>query len=90
MNAFNNLSLLPLTLQCPTENKETFGIHLRVVGDWTGGFLHTQIKDTHADTWLDSTHSNTLIKGVKNIPSPIKVDRKWFYCILSCGENAVP
>uniref|UniRef100_A0A671VEU4 FAD-binding FR-type domain-containing protein n=1 Tax=Sparus aurata TaxID=8175 RepID=A0A671VEU4_SPAAU len=28
----------PFTLTtCPTENKETFGIHLRVVGDWTGG-----------------------------------------------------
>ncbi|GLD57206.1 NADPH oxidase 4 [Lates japonicus] len=27
----------PFTLTtCPTENKETFGIHLRVVGDWTG------------------------------------------------------
>lgn len=24
------------SLQCPTVNKETFGIHLRVVGDWTG------------------------------------------------------
>uniref|UniRef100_A0A3Q3WGA5 Uncharacterized protein n=1 Tax=Mola mola TaxID=94237 RepID=A0A3Q3WGA5_MOLML len=24
--------------QCPTENKETFGIHLRVVGDWTKRF----------------------------------------------------
>uniref|UniRef100_A0A668AGM5 FAD-binding FR-type domain-containing protein n=1 Tax=Myripristis murdjan TaxID=586833 RepID=A0A668AGM5_9TELE len=24
--------------QCPTENKETFGIHLRVVGDWTERF----------------------------------------------------
>uniref|UniRef100_A0A665U864 FAD-binding FR-type domain-containing protein n=1 Tax=Echeneis naucrates TaxID=173247 RepID=A0A665U864_ECHNA len=29
----------PFTLTtCPTENKETFGIHLRVVGDWTGRF----------------------------------------------------
>uniref|UniRef100_A0A3Q2EBI4 NADPH oxidase 4 n=1 Tax=Cyprinodon variegatus TaxID=28743 RepID=A0A3Q2EBI4_CYPVA len=27
----------PFTLtKCPTVNKETFGIHLRVVGDWTG------------------------------------------------------
>ncbi|XP_029028143.1 NADPH oxidase 4 isoform X2 [Betta splendens] len=29
----------PFTLTtCPTENKETFGIHLRVVGDWTDRF----------------------------------------------------
>uniref|UniRef100_A0A8C5G9V8 FAD-binding FR-type domain-containing protein n=1 Tax=Gouania willdenowi TaxID=441366 RepID=A0A8C5G9V8_GOUWI len=29
----------PFTLTlCPTENKKTFGIHLRVVGDWTGEF----------------------------------------------------
>uniref|UniRef100_A0A668AGK4 NADPH oxidase 4 n=1 Tax=Myripristis murdjan TaxID=586833 RepID=A0A668AGK4_9TELE len=29
----------PFTLTtCPTENKETFGIHLRVVGDWTERF----------------------------------------------------
>ncbi|KAM3875458.1 NADPH oxidase 4 [Diretmus argenteus] len=29
----------PFTLTtCPTENKETFGIHLRIVGDWTERF----------------------------------------------------
>ncbi|XP_028276080.1 NADPH oxidase 4 isoform X1 [Parambassis ranga] len=29
----------PFTLtMCPTENRETFGIHLRVVGDWTERF----------------------------------------------------
>uniref|UniRef100_A0A8C6TYX7 NADPH oxidase 4 n=1 Tax=Neogobius melanostomus TaxID=47308 RepID=A0A8C6TYX7_9GOBI len=30
---------------CPFENKQTFGIHLRVVGDWTGGFTHTIFVD---------------------------------------------
>lgn len=25
-----------LAFQCPTEKKATFGIHLRVLGDWTG------------------------------------------------------
>uniref|UniRef100_A0A3Q3KKN3 FAD-binding FR-type domain-containing protein n=1 Tax=Monopterus albus TaxID=43700 RepID=A0A3Q3KKN3_MONAL len=32
----------PFTLTtCPTENKGTFGIHLRVVGDWTSEFTRT-------------------------------------------------
>lgn len=38
--------------QCPTENKETLGIHLRVVGDWTGGLTHT-----HTHTEKRVTHS---------------------------------
>ncbi|XP_056298059.1 NADPH oxidase 4 [Pseudoliparis swirei] len=30
--------------QCPSENKETFGIHLRVVGDWTGAGAQVHIQ----------------------------------------------
>lgn len=50
--------------QCPTENKETLGIHLRVVGDWTGGLTHThthtQRKEWHTvsipyQSWQDGS-----------------------------------
>ncbi|XP_061683977.1 NADPH oxidase 4 isoform X2 [Syngnathoides biaculeatus] len=35
--------------QCPTENKETFGVHLRVVGDWTERFTQLLLPDTRRD-----------------------------------------
>ncbi|XP_061638402.1 NADPH oxidase 4 isoform X2 [Phyllopteryx taeniolatus] len=40
----------PFTLTaCPTENKETFGIHLRVVGDWTERFTQLLLPDMRRD-----------------------------------------
>uniref|UniRef100_A0A8C7YGG5 Ferric reductase NAD binding domain-containing protein n=1 Tax=Oryzias sinensis TaxID=183150 RepID=A0A8C7YGG5_9TELE len=36
------------SLQCPTENKETFGIHLRIVGDWTEHFAHLLLPQPRA------------------------------------------
>ncbi|XP_061923248.1 NADPH oxidase 4 [Entelurus aequoreus] len=40
----------PFTLtECPTENKETFGIHLRVVGDWTERFTQLLLPDLRSD-----------------------------------------
>ncbi|XP_026189350.1 NADPH oxidase 4 [Mastacembelus armatus] len=40
----------PFTLtMCPTENKETFGIHLRVVGDWTEHFTQLLIPQPRTD-----------------------------------------
>ncbi|XP_019741464.1 NADPH oxidase 4 isoform X2 [Hippocampus comes] len=40
----------PFTLTaCPTENKETFGIHLRVVGDWTERFTQMLLPDLTRD-----------------------------------------
>ncbi|RVE64629.1 hypothetical protein OJAV_G00127860 [Oryzias javanicus] len=39
----------PFTLTaCPTENKETFGIHLRIVGDWTEHFAHLLLSQPRA------------------------------------------
>uniref|UniRef100_A0A673BUC0 FAD-binding FR-type domain-containing protein n=1 Tax=Sphaeramia orbicularis TaxID=375764 RepID=A0A673BUC0_9TELE len=35
--------------QCPTENKETFGIHLRVVGDWTERFTQLLLPQPKID-----------------------------------------
>uniref|UniRef100_A0A3Q3LK25 NADPH oxidase 4 n=1 Tax=Mastacembelus armatus TaxID=205130 RepID=A0A3Q3LK25_9TELE len=45
---FHHDSLSAL-LQCPTENKETFGIHLRVVGDWTEHFTQLLIPQPRTD-----------------------------------------
>nr|XP_057936309.1 NADPH oxidase 4 [Doryrhamphus excisus] len=40
----------PFTLTaCPTESKETFGIHLRVVGDWTERFTQLLFPDLRTD-----------------------------------------
>ncbi|KAM3616352.1 uncharacterized protein V6R79_016505 [Siganus canaliculatus] len=40
----------PFTLTtCPTENKETFGIHLRVVGDWTERFTQLLLPEPRMD-----------------------------------------
>ncbi|XP_076002294.1 NADPH oxidase 4 [Genypterus blacodes] len=40
----------PFTLTtCPTENKETFGIHLRVVGDWTDRFTELLLPEPGLD-----------------------------------------
>ncbi|KAF7219087.1 transcript variant X2 [Nothobranchius furzeri] len=40
----------PFTLtKCPTANKETFGIHLRVVGDWTDRFTQLLLPPPRAD-----------------------------------------
>ncbi|XP_041796864.1 NADPH oxidase 4 [Chelmon rostratus] len=40
----------PFTLtMCPTENKETFGIHLRVVGDWTERFTRLLLPEPRID-----------------------------------------
>uniref|UniRef100_A0A4W6F941 NADPH oxidase 4 n=1 Tax=Lates calcarifer TaxID=8187 RepID=A0A4W6F941_LATCA len=40
----------PFTLTtCPTENKETFGIHLRVVGDWTERFTRLLLPQPRMD-----------------------------------------
>uniref|UniRef100_A0A671VDV4 FAD-binding FR-type domain-containing protein n=1 Tax=Sparus aurata TaxID=8175 RepID=A0A671VDV4_SPAAU len=40
----------PFTLTtCPTENKETFGIHLRVVGDWTERFTQLLLPKPRID-----------------------------------------
>ncbi|KAM9853800.1 NADPH oxidase 4 [Aulostomus maculatus] len=40
----------PFTLTvCPTENKETFGIHLRVVGDWTERFTQLLLPEPRID-----------------------------------------
>uniref|UniRef100_A0A7N6AV40 NADPH oxidase 4 n=1 Tax=Anabas testudineus TaxID=64144 RepID=A0A7N6AV40_ANATE len=40
----------PFTLtMCPTENKETFGIHLRVVGDWTERFTQLLLPESRLD-----------------------------------------
>uniref|UniRef100_A0A673BVX8 FAD-binding FR-type domain-containing protein n=1 Tax=Sphaeramia orbicularis TaxID=375764 RepID=A0A673BVX8_9TELE len=40
----------PFTLTtCPTENKETFGIHLRVVGDWTERFTQLLLPQPKID-----------------------------------------
>uniref|UniRef100_A0A4W6F7I9 NADPH oxidase 4 n=1 Tax=Lates calcarifer TaxID=8187 RepID=A0A4W6F7I9_LATCA len=38
-----------LQLTCPTENKETFGIHLRVVGDWTERFTRLLLPQPRMD-----------------------------------------
>ncbi|XP_004075854.1 NADPH oxidase 4 isoform X2 [Oryzias latipes] len=39
----------PFTLTaCPTENKQTFGIHLRIVGDWTEHFAHLLLPQPRA------------------------------------------
>ncbi|KAI4814929.1 hypothetical protein KUCAC02_005105 [Chaenocephalus aceratus] len=35
--------------QCPTENKETFGVHLRVVGDWTERFTQLLLPEPRID-----------------------------------------
>ncbi|KAJ7995313.1 hypothetical protein DPEC_G00243260 [Dallia pectoralis] len=41
----------PFTLTgCPTEKKETFGIHLRVVGDWTERFAELLLCDPRAQS----------------------------------------
>uniref|UniRef100_A0A3P8Y2T4 FAD-binding FR-type domain-containing protein n=1 Tax=Esox lucius TaxID=8010 RepID=A0A3P8Y2T4_ESOLU len=41
----------PFTLTaCPTEKKETFGIHLRVVGDWTERFAELLLPDPRAES----------------------------------------
>ncbi|KAI3354362.1 hypothetical protein L3Q82_018888, partial [Scortum barcoo] len=34
---------------CPTENKETFGIHLRIVGDWTERFSQLLLPEPRID-----------------------------------------
>uniref|UniRef100_A0A3B5M6J2 NADPH oxidase 4 n=1 Tax=Xiphophorus couchianus TaxID=32473 RepID=A0A3B5M6J2_9TELE len=40
----------PFTLtKCPTVNKETFGIHLRVVGDWTERFTQQLLPQSRMD-----------------------------------------
>ncbi|XP_068440933.1 NADPH oxidase 4 [Clinocottus analis] len=40
----------PFTLTtCPTENKDTFGIHLRVVGDWTERFRQLLLPEPRMD-----------------------------------------
>ncbi|XP_068601493.1 NADPH oxidase 4 [Brachionichthys hirsutus] len=40
----------PFTLTtCPTENKKTFGIHLRVVGDWTERFTQLLLPESRTD-----------------------------------------
>ncbi|XP_077468474.1 NADPH oxidase 4 [Stigmatopora argus] len=40
----------PFTLTaCPTANKETFGVHLRVVGDWTERFKQLLLPDMRRD-----------------------------------------
>ncbi|XP_075905765.1 NADPH oxidase 4 isoform X2 [Nelusetta ayraudi] len=40
----------PFTLTtCPTVNKETFGIHLRVVGDWTKRFAQLLLPESRLD-----------------------------------------
>uniref|UniRef100_A0A8C4F6E0 FAD-binding FR-type domain-containing protein n=1 Tax=Dicentrarchus labrax TaxID=13489 RepID=A0A8C4F6E0_DICLA len=40
----------PFTLTtCPTENKKTFGIHLRVVGDWTERFTQLLLPEPRID-----------------------------------------
>ncbi|AWO99134.1 putative NADPH oxidase 4 [Scophthalmus maximus] len=40
----------PFTLTtCPTENKKTFGVHLRVVGDWTERFTRLLLPQPRAD-----------------------------------------
>ncbi|KAM4742536.1 NADPH oxidase 4 [Anableps anableps] len=40
----------PFTLtKCPTENKDTFGIHLRVVGDWTECFTQLLLPQPRMD-----------------------------------------
>uniref|UniRef100_A0A8C4F3V5 Ferric reductase NAD binding domain-containing protein n=1 Tax=Dicentrarchus labrax TaxID=13489 RepID=A0A8C4F3V5_DICLA len=36
-------------LGCPTENKKTFGIHLRVVGDWTERFTQLLLPEPRID-----------------------------------------
>uniref|UniRef100_A0A8C9Y2T4 NADPH oxidase 4 n=1 Tax=Sander lucioperca TaxID=283035 RepID=A0A8C9Y2T4_SANLU len=41
--------LLSNSLQCPTENKKTFGIHLRVVGDWTERFTQLLVPEPRID-----------------------------------------
>uniref|UniRef100_A0A8C5EYX3 FAD-binding FR-type domain-containing protein n=1 Tax=Gouania willdenowi TaxID=441366 RepID=A0A8C5EYX3_GOUWI len=35
--------------QCPTENKKTFGIHLRVVGDWTERLMQLLLPQSRVD-----------------------------------------
>ncbi|XP_028320480.1 NADPH oxidase 4 [Gouania willdenowi] len=40
----------PFTLTlCPTENKKTFGIHLRVVGDWTERLMQLLLPQSRVD-----------------------------------------
>ncbi|KAK2912614.1 NADPH oxidase 4 isoform X3 [Channa argus] len=40
----------PFTLtMCPSENKETFGIHLRIVGDWTERFTQLLLPQPRID-----------------------------------------
>ncbi|XP_077421393.1 NADPH oxidase 4 isoform X1 [Vanacampus margaritifer] len=40
----------PFTLTaCPTESKKTFGVHLRVVGDWTERFTQLLLPDVRGD-----------------------------------------
>uniref|UniRef100_A0A8C5AZ85 NADPH oxidase 4 n=1 Tax=Gadus morhua TaxID=8049 RepID=A0A8C5AZ85_GADMO len=35
-----------VTVRCPTEEKETFGVHMRVVGDWTERFTELLLPKT--------------------------------------------
>uniref|UniRef100_A0AAY4DE98 NADPH oxidase 4 n=1 Tax=Denticeps clupeoides TaxID=299321 RepID=A0AAY4DE98_9TELE len=44
----NGFKARPGQVSCPTKKKETFCVHLRVVGDWTGGSSNTP----HADGWM--------------------------------------
>ncbi len=57
--------LLSNSLQCPTENKETFGVHLRVVGDWTGRHTHTHTH-THTHRKTLQMSRNVQINGLTN------------------------
>uniref|UniRef100_A0A4W4DTC6 NADPH oxidase 4 n=1 Tax=Electrophorus electricus TaxID=8005 RepID=A0A4W4DTC6_ELEEL len=41
---------------CPTENKETFGIHVRVVGDWTACFSELLLPDLEHSEILPMTN----------------------------------
>ncbi|CAB1348198.1 unnamed protein product [Coregonus sp. 'balchen'] len=44
----------PFTLTaCPTEKKETLGIHLRVVGDWTERFTELLLPEPGAELYVD-------------------------------------
>ncbi|XP_043976232.1 NADPH oxidase 4 isoform X2 [Gambusia affinis] len=65
----------PFTLtKCPTVNKETFGIHLRVVGDWTERFTQRLLPQSRMDLEIlpmvqQRTYPKLYIDGPFGSPS---------------------
>ncbi|XP_062873232.1 NADPH oxidase 4 [Trichomycterus rosablanca] len=74
---------------CPTQNKNTFGIHVRVVGDWTESFSKLMLPELEHSKILAMMHQRTYPKLYVDGPFGTASEEVFDYEVSVCVAGGI-